>query len=236
MPKVAAKPVTGKFAGFDRDALQFFHELAAHMDKVWFDANKQRYQERWVEPMTALLADVATRLAKAFAPVKLGPPKLMRIYRDTRFSKDKSPYKTHVAGAIPIASNKMGEGGCAAMYIHLGVDEEFIGVGTYFFDDKQLGKWRKLVAADKTGKQVAGIVKKLRDAGYAVGGHEDYKKVPKPYADDHPRAELLKMRGLTGGFPEIPRGLLHDGSFADWLVEHGKKTAPLVTWLATNVK
>ncbi len=236
MPKLAAKPAAQAFAGFDRDAPQFLHELAAHMDKPWFDANKQRYVERWVVPMTALLADVAARLAKAYAPVKLGPPRLMRIYRDTRFSKDKSPYKTHVAGAIPVAGNRVQDGGCTALYVHLGIDEEFIGVGTYFFSDAQLARWRKLVAADKTGKQIAGIVTKLRAAGYAVGGHDDYKKVPKPYASDHPRAEFLKMRGLTGGFPDIPRGLLHDAGFADWLVEHGKKTAPLVTWLATNVK
>ena len=235
MPKVAAK-ASSAFAGFDRGAPQFLHELAANMNKEWFDANKQRYEERWVKPMNALLAEVATRLGKAYAPVKLGPPKLMRIYRDTRFSKDKSPYKTHVAGAIPVAGNKMGEGGCAALYIHLGIEEEFIGVGTYFFDDKQLARWRKLVATDQSGKQIAGIVGKLRKAGYPVGGHEDYKKVPKPYAEDHPRAELLKMRGLTGGFPEMPRGLLHDGKLADWIVEHAKATAPLVTWLATNVK
>src|SRR5258705_10108383 len=95
--------------------------------------------------------------------------------------------------------------GCTAMYLHIGTDEEFIGVGTYYFDDKQLAKWRKLVAADKSGKEIAGIVHKLRKAGYAVGGHEDYKKVPKPYPDDHPRAEFLKMRGLTAGFPSIPR-------------------------------
>jgi uncharacterized protein (TIGR02453 family) len=235
--KPAAKDAPAVFAGFDRDATQFFHELAANMNKEWFDANKERYEARWVRPMTALLDDVAKRLAKAYAPAKLAPPKLMRIYRDTRFSKDKSPYKTHVAGAIPLASKqKMGEGGCAAMYVHFGLDDEWIGVGAYFFDDKQLARWRKLVAADKTGKPIAAMVTKLRKAGYAVGGHEDYKKVPKPYAEDHPRAEFLKMRGLTGGFPAIPRGLLHDAGLADWLVEHGKATAPLVTWLATQVK
>jgi uncharacterized protein (TIGR02453 family) len=245
MPKAAAKakaktktktPAKSAFAGFDRDAVQFLHELAANMTKEWFAANKERYEARWVAPMQALLDDVAARLAKPYAPVKLGAPKLFRIYRDTRFSKDKSPYKTHVAGVIPIASNKMGEGGCAAMYMHFGIDEEFIGVGTYFFDDKQLAKWRKLVAADKTGAPLAKLVAKLRAAGYPVGGHDDYKKVPKPYADDHPRAELLKMRGLTGGFPAMPKGMLHDAKLADWLVEHGRATAPLVVWLAQNVK
>jgi uncharacterized protein (TIGR02453 family) len=216
-----------KFAGFSREAPQFLHELSTEMNKEWFEANKPRYLELWVEPMTALLAELAAKIGKAYAPMKLGAPKLFRIYRDTRFSKDKSPYKTHVAGSIP--SGK--QNGGSPIYIHLGIDEEWVGCGTYFFDDKQLAKWRKLVAADKTGKEIAGIVGKLRRAGYSVGGHEDYKKVPKPFAADHPRAEFLKMRGLTAGFPEIPRGLLHQAKLVDWLAKHAKATAPMVTWL-----
>jgi uncharacterized protein (TIGR02453 family) len=218
------------FAGFPRDGIQFLHELSVEMNRDWFEANKPRYQQVWVEPMTALLADVRQRLVKTYAPIKLAEPKLFRIYRDTRFSKDKSPYKTHVAGAIGTNASSM------AMYIHLGIEEEYIGAGTYFFEDKQLPKWRKLAAADKTGKELAGIVAKLRKAGYVVGGHEDYKKVPKGFAPDHPRADFLKMRGLTVGFPAIPKGLLHKAKLADWLVDHGKATAPLVSWLCRHVR
>src|SRR5262245_56295681 len=138
MPKAAPA-----FAGFDRDAVQFLHELAAEMNRDWFEANKARYQARWVVPMTALLTGVGARLAKTYAPLKLTPPKLFRIYRDTRFSKDKSPYKTHVSGVIGV------KGGGAALYLHVGVDEEFVGFGTYFFEDNQLPRWRKVVAADK---------------------------------------------------------------------------------------
>lgn len=228
MVKVAAQPAA--FTGFDPDAPQFFHELAAEMNRDWFEAQKPRYQRQWAEPMTALLATVAARLAKPYAPVKLGPPKLFRIYRDTRFAKDKSPYKTHIAGVIPTAQ------GAAAIYVHLGLDEEFIGVGTYFFEDAQLPRWRKLVAADKTGKELAAIVAKLRKAGYPVGGHDDYKKVPKGFAPDHPRGEFLKMKGLTAGFPAIPRGLLHKPALVDWLVDHAKATAPMVKWLHRHVK
>jgi uncharacterized protein (TIGR02453 family) len=224
-----------KFTGFDRDAMGFLHELATEMNREWFETNKPRYQALWVEPMTALLEHVAAKLAKPYAPVKLGAPKLFRIYRDTRFSKDKSPYKTHVAGQLPITAKKPIDGGCSALYIHLGVDEEFIGIGTYFFDPKQLPRWRKLVAADKTGKPLAKLVHDLRRAGYEVGGHEDYKKVPRPYGEDHPRAELLRMRGLTGGLPEIPRGMLHQRRLADWLVDRLRPTVPLVRWLHQNM-
>jgi len=226
MPKPAPA-----FAGFDRDALQFLHELSLEMNREWFEANKARYQARWVTPLTALLDDVRARLAKTYAPIKLGPPKIFRIYRDTRFSKDKTPYKTHVAGMISLRE------GCAALYMHLGIgDEEFVGAGTYYFEPNQLPRWRKVVAADKTGKEIAAIVAKLRKRKFEVGGHEDYKKVPKGFAPDHPRAEFLKMRGLTAGPPSIPRGLIHKPAFADWLVEQGKAMAPMTSWLYRNVK
>ena len=92
-------------------------------------------------------------------------------------------------------------------------------------------RWRKLVAADATGKEIARLIDKLRRAGYRVGGHDDYKRVPRGLPPDHPRGELLKMRGLTAGFEDIPRGLLHEPALVDWLVAHCKATAPLVAWL-----
>jgi uncharacterized protein (TIGR02453 family) len=224
MPKAAPK-----FTGFDRDAVAFLHELAVEQNREWFAANKARYEQRWVEPMSTLLDELRARIAKAYAPVKLSPPKLFRIYRDTRFAKDKSPYKTHVAGMIYAGTT-------GAIYLHFGIAEEFVGVGTYFFEDKQVPRWRKLVAADATGKPLAALVGKLRKAGYTVGGHDDYKKVPKGFAPDHPRAEFLKMKGLTAGFPHMPAGTLHRPDLVDWLVGHAKATAPLVVWLARNVK
>jgi len=225
---------TTRFTGFDRTAMQFWHELAAEMNRDWFTANKERYERLWVAPMTALLDDVAKRIAPAYKPLALGAPRVMRIYRDVRFSKDKAPYKTHIGAVITLAGKKIGEDGNAAMYVHLGVEEEFVGVGSYRFDAAKLATWRKAVAG-KPGAALAPLIAKLRKAGYAVGGHDDYKKVPTGFPPDHPRADLLKVRGLTGGFPEIPAGLLHKPGLADWLVKHGKAMAPLVIWLHRNV-
>jgi uncharacterized protein (TIGR02453 family) len=223
-----------RFTGFPARAMQFWHELAAEMSKDWFVANKQRYESEWVAPMTALLGEVALGLAPAYKPLALGPPKVMRIYRDVRFSNDKTPYKTHIGAVIRVAGKAVGEGGNAAMYVHMGLDEEFVGVGCYQFDADKLAKWRK-VAGGKPGEELQRIVGKLRKAGYVVGGHDDYKKVPKGFAPDHPRAELLKMKGLTGGFPEIPAGLIGKPGLAEWLVKHGKAMVPLVTWLHRHV-
>jgi uncharacterized protein (TIGR02453 family) len=225
-----AQPAAAKFSGFDREAPQFLAELAAEMNRDWFEANKPRFAQLWVQPMTTLLGEIAARLAKPYAPLKLGKPKLFRQHRDVRFSKDKSPYKTHVSGLVPLREH------CVAIYMHFGIDSEFVGAGTYYFEPTQLPRWRKLVAADKTGKQVVQLATKLRGAGYEVGGHEDYKRVPKPYNEDHPRAVLLKQRGLTVGFPAIPRGLFHRRELVDWMVEKAAASSPLVTWLARNMK
>jgi uncharacterized protein (TIGR02453 family) len=223
-----------RFTGFPASATQFWHELASEMSKEWFVANKQRYETEWVAPMTALLGEVARGLAPVYKPLKLSPPKVMRIYRDVRFSNDKTPYKTHIGAVITVAGKAVGEGGNAALYVHLGLDEEFVGVGCYQFDAGKLASWRKGVAG-KPGEELQRLVGKLRKAGYEAGGHDDYKKVPKGFAPDHPRAELLKMKGLTGGFPEIPRGLIGKPGLAGWLVKHGKAMAPLVTWLHRHV-
>jgi uncharacterized protein (TIGR02453 family) len=229
-----AKPTRAAFTGFARSAPGFFHELSVEMNRDWFLANKQRYETEWVDPMTALLEDVGQRLAPAYRPRKLSAPRIMRIYRDVRFSKDKAPYKTHIGAALTTEGKRVGPAGTTAMYIHLGVDEEFVGVGTYFFEPDKLAKWRKVVAG-KQGAKLLALVNKLRDAGYEVGGHDDFKKVPRGFAPEHPHAELLKLKGLTGGPGAIPRGLIHKPAFADWLVEHGKRLAPMVLWLDEHV-
>ena len=220
------------FKGFDRSAPAFFAELAIEMNKSWFDENKQRYQDQWVAPMTELLTEVGGKLARTYGPLKLGAPKLFRIYRDVRFAKDKTPYKTHIAGVLQFEKDLSG----MPLYIHIGLEDDYVGAGTYYFEDQRLATWRKRVAADKTGTQLVALVTKLRKAGYTVGGHEDYKKVPKGFAPDHARADFLKMKGLTAGFPAMPKGLIHKPALVDWMVDHGKVVAPLVTWLATTIK
>jgi uncharacterized protein (DUF2461 family) len=155
MSPAMAELAGAAFTGFDRTAMQFWHELAAEMTRDWFVANKQRYEGLWVAPMTALLGEVARQIAPAYKPLALAAPKVMRIYRDVRFSNDKAPYKTHIGAVITVAGKAVGEGGNAAMYIHLGLEEEFVGVGCYRFDAAKLAKWRKAVAGKPGGRAPA---------------------------------------------------------------------------------
>jgi len=218
------------FRGFDRDAMQFWHELASEMSREWFTANKQRYQSVWVEPMLALLREVARGLAPTYRPFPLAEPGVLRIYRDLRFSRDKAPYKTHIAGVIRLGGSKIAEAGNAVLYLHLGLDEEYVGVGCYQFDERRMARWRRAVVG-APGRELLQLLARLRRKGYDPGPYEEFARVPKGFAPDHPRAELLKYKGLICSFPPIPAGVLHKRDFARWLVRHAKATAPLVLWL-----
>src|SRR4029077_17329516 len=155
----------------------------------WFTANKQRYQSVWVEPMLALLRQVARGLAPAYKPFPLAEPGVLRIYRDLRFSRDKAPYKTHIAGVIRLGGSRIAEAGNAVLYLHLGLDEEYAGVGGYQFDATRVARWRRAVGA-RPGRGLRRIIAGLRRKGYEAGGYEHYARVPKGFAPDHPRAEL----------------------------------------------
>jgi uncharacterized protein (TIGR02453 family) len=227
-------PVESPFRGFGRDAMQFWHELASQMSKEWFAANKQRYEAVWVDPMMALLREIARGVAPAYKPFKLAEPGVLRIYRDLRFSADKTPYKTHIAGVIRLAGNRLAEAGNAVLYLHLGLDEEYVGVGCYQFDASRFVRWRRAVAG-KAGAELLRIMASLRRKGYEPGPYESYARVPKGVAPDHPRAELLKYKGLICGFPAIPSGLLFQPKLARWLLGHAKATAPIVIWLRRNL-
>jgi uncharacterized protein (TIGR02453 family) len=225
---------TASFRGFDVDAMQFWHELASHMSKEWFAANKQRYQSVWVEPTMTLLREVARGLKPAYKPVALAEPGVLRVYRDLRFSADKTPYKTHIAGVIRLAGGRIAEAGNAALYLHLGIEEEYVGVGCYRFDAPRFVRWRRAVIG-APGAALLRIIASLRRKGYTPGGYESYARVPKGFAPDHPRSELLKYKGLICGFPAIPAGLLHQPRLARWLIAHAKATAPLVLWLRRHL-
>jgi uncharacterized protein (TIGR02453 family) len=231
---MAAAAGVETFQGFDRKAPGFFHELAAEQNRDWFNAHKDDYLALWQRPMEALLAQVAAALAPSYRGLKLSPPKIFRIHRDVRFGADKTPYKTHIAGVIHVGAPRRPTTGAAAMYMSLGL-EEYAGAGHYIFEPDQLVKWRKQVGPDKTGREIAALVAAAEKRGMAIDAHETLQRVPKPYDAEHPRAALLKHKGLIVGFPDIPRGLIHKPALAPWLIAQAKAAAPIVTWLAKRI-
>src|SRR5436309_1553936 len=120
-----------RFEGFaDREG-RFFRALARNQRREWFQAHRREYEEGWLEPMKALLAEVRERIDPLFPQLPLTAPKVFRIHRDVRFSSDKSPYKTHIGGYVAIAGGNGGPSVPAPVYIHLGATESFVASGHY---------------------------------------------------------------------------------------------------------
>jgi uncharacterized protein (TIGR02453 family) len=166
----------GAFRGWTGDFQGFFLGLRANNNKPWFEAHRKQYEEEVKAPMLALLAD----LEDEFGP----PHRVSRPHRDIRFSADKSPYKLNIYADLD-------RGG----YVALDADGLVAAGGRYMVEDAQLKNLRRSVADDRSGKQLVAIVAELRKKGYDVSGQE-LKRVPAPYPQDHPRADLLRHKRL----------------------------------------
>jgi uncharacterized protein (TIGR02453 family) len=228
----AARAITDRFEGFaDRDA-RFFRALARNQRREWFAAHRREYEEGWLAPMKALLAEVHERIDGLFRRHPLAAPKVFRIHRDVRFGKDKSPYKTHIGGYIALAGTGQGPSAAAPLYLHVGATELFACAGHYMMDGPQLAAFRAAVLDEPRGGALAATLKKLARVGFEVGSHDVLQRVPRGLDPEHRRADLLKRKGLIVSFPELPRKLLVSPALVDWLVAHTRRAVPVVEWLA----
>jgi uncharacterized protein (TIGR02453 family) len=126
-------------------------------------------------------------------------PHYFRIQRDTRFAKDKAPYKTNVAADLAVRAPRDGEDGhgIPGWYVSFGLDGEYMGVGTWHMSPEVLTRYRTLLDQPRTGAQIQTMVDQLLEQGCTTTAMEKLKRVPPPYAQHHPRAELLKHKGLA---------------------------------------
>jgi len=226
------------FSGFSKQGQAFFKELAKRQDRDWFKAHKDQYETLWVAPMKQLLEGLLPVIGKAYKGLPLKEPKLFRIYRDVRFSKDKSPFKTNVAAMIGLdtgpADDSESFGGAAALYAHFGL-EDIAAAGHWALGADDLARYRQLVVDDKTGVELARRVKRLEAKGFTVAAFESLKKVPKGFDPEHPRAALLKHKGLGFDFPKIPASVRHSPKLLGWLSEQVKQSATVISWLEQHL-
>ena len=219
------------FTGFADTRRRFFHALAKNQTRDWFKAHEDEYRHGWLEPMHALLWDVRAKLVKTYGDAALDPPKVFRIHRDVRFSRDKAPYKTNIGGFLPIAGR--GSSGVpvpVALYVQLGT-ENYVGAGNWIMEPAQLTAFRAALLDERRGGELTRLLAKLGKAGFSVGSHDALKKVPRGFDPEHPRAELAKRKGLVVAFPDLPLELLTSRELVDWLAKHARSAAVLVEWL-----
>lgn len=216
------------FNGFPRGGTEFFAQLAERQDRDWFKAHKADYERLWEAPMKALFDELHAQLKKTFPGAAKSKPKHFRIYRDVRFSKDKSPFKTSVSAVVPLFGGDANMG--TGLYAEFGA-KPLVAAGRWMLDGAELTRYRKAVADEKTGAPFAKAVKKAKDTGYEVMVHEALKRVPAPFEQDHPRGELLKLKGFALEFPPLKASQLKDGALVELIVKQTRAIAPLLSWV-----
>lgn len=240
-PKAAPARSTARaparsFTGFPKGGTRFFHELALEQNRDWYNAHKHEYEALWQQPMQALLDALHARLSRVYAPQKLLPPKIYRIHRDVRFAKDKTPYKTNIAGMILLEAPDAGSPmqAPAALYMHFGL-EQVAAAGAYVLDGPALARYRAAVDDPKAGAELAAIVERLERDGVRIAAHTTLEKMPRGFSPDHPRAHLLRHKGLMAAFAPVPAKLIASPELVDHLAADAKRVRPLLAWLMTHV-
>jgi uncharacterized protein (TIGR02453 family) len=207
------------FRGWPDAALDFYAGIEADNSKAYWLAHKPIYDESVKAPFLEL----SELIEKEF-----GPLHVFRPHRDTRFSKDKTPYKT--AGAAVTE----GPGG-ASYYVQISAEGLFVGSGYYHLQSDQLLRFREKVADNRTGPKLAAAVEVLRKKRYSVAAREALKRVPRGMDPDHPRAELLRMKGVHVGRTFGAPKWLHTPAAAERIVTTWRDAAPVNRWLDRNV-
>lgn len=221
------------FNGFADERAKFFKALAKKNERAWFMAHKEEFEVGWNAPMKLLLTDVRDAIDSAYPHCDLGQPRVFRIFRDVRFSKDKVPYKTHLGAFLPLERRgKKTTDLPMALYFHVGATETFGAAGHYMMEPESLARFRSAVADDARGKELMKLLASLAKKGFEADSHDSLKRVPKGYPPDHPRADMLRRKGLTVSFPDLPAGLLTSPKLVRWLTAQCKAVSPFVEWLA----
>ena len=203
------------FKGWPSQAVAFFDGLETDNSRSYWQANKKTYDECVRAPMEELLAE----LEKEF-----GEARIFRPNRDTRFSLDKSPYKTAIAAHFT-------ERG----YVHYSADRFGAGSGMYSMASDQLERYRRAVDDDRSGRALERLVAKLRGQGVEVTAHDELKTAPRGYAKDHPRIEFLRLKGLVA-WREWPVGKwTSTAQPKQRVIEVLRAAKPLNRWLDEHV-
>ncbi len=203
------------FTGFPEAALDFYDDLELDNTKSFWQAHKAIYDEAVAAPMKALTA--------ALEP-EFGAAKIFRPYRDVRFAKDKSPYKTHQGAYVAT-------GPSTGYYVQIGAAGVMVGAGFYEASSMRLAVIREAISDEAHGTQLVGILAELEAAGWKIGG-ETLKTAPRGYDVEHPRIELLRHKSLTVGREYGFDPVIHSRELADRVRDDWRVATAFLDWVA----
>ncbi|MFC1724922.1 DUF2461 domain-containing protein [candidate division KSB1 bacterium] len=225
------------FKGFPREIVNFFQELSANNSKVWFNEHKDEYENYVLTPSQEFVVAIAD-LLKPIAQEINGDPRInksiFRIYRDTRFSKDKTPYKTHLGIYFWEGYRKKMEN--PGYYFHLEPSQLGLHAGMHILEKQYLQEYRDSVVHPKHGAGLDKAVKKVLAAGiYEVAGAK-YKRTPKGYDPEHKYSNYLLNKGMFASFrTEIPEEIFTD-KCVDYCFDKFKGMSPIQHWIVNMMK
>jgi uncharacterized protein (TIGR02453 family) len=209
------------FTGFGEHAIDFYDGLEVDNSKSYWEDNKHIYGQDVRAPMEALLAELSPEFAEESSRVTV-----FRPYRDVRFAKDKTPYKTHCGGVIEHGR------GAGAYYVEVGPAGLRVGGGCFHLQSDQLARFRAAVAEDLHG--LTAIVAKLAKSGWEIKG-DRLRTRPRGYDADHPRIELLKHRSLYAMRVWEPDDALHERETVNRVRTAWRALRPINEWARDHV-
>ncbi|MEM7535287.1 MAG: DUF2461 domain-containing protein [Chloroflexota bacterium] len=221
------------FNGFPKEGLHFLLELSNNNNKEWFDEHKHIYKETIIANVPSFVTALGERL-KTISPHIVydtktnGAGSMMRIYRDTRFSKDKTPYKTNVAFLFWEGPRKKAEN--PSYGLQFGTSGAGLYGGQWGFPKETLAAYREAVIDDKLGSELEAVIAGIESSGDYTVESEQYKRVPRGYDANHPRANLLLYKGLHVS-ASFDLDLVTNPDLVDVCFEHCNNMASLHHWL-----
>jgi uncharacterized protein (TIGR02453 family) len=204
-------------SGFSLAATQFFEDLEDQNTREFWLGHKDVFEREIREPMAALLDSL---------PEEYQPFKVFRMNRDVRFSADKSPYKTAHGAAHGVPGG--------VYYLHLDASGLMVACGSYMMPPDELERYRQAVVDDSSGKELSEILAALqrrRSLSVGPGGAEPLKTAPRGFPRDHPRADLLRQKGVIAMRTRASSDLQNGARVRTFVVETFDMCSDLIDWL-----
>jgi len=208
-----------EFSGFPEAALDFYDDLEMDNTKTFWEAHKETYTTAVAAPMKALTASLTDEFGEA---------KIFRPYRDVRFAKDKTPYKTHQGAFVP-------KGPSTGYYVQVGAPGVRVGVGFYEASGPRLASIREAIVEKRRGGELEDILATMTAAGWELGG-DRLKTAPRGYDADHPRIELLRHKSMTLGKSYGFEPFIHTADLLERVRADWREATPFVEWVLRHAK
>jgi uncharacterized protein (TIGR02453 family) len=218
---------------FTPETTRFLRGLKKNNDREWFEARRDIYERAVRQPMLAFIEDINAKL-ESFAPDHIRPANkiAMRIYRDTRFSKNKLPYKTQIPAWW--AHRGMVKGSCAGYYLHVNPNEVLVAAGVYLPDRDPLLRIRTWMVDNHVAYRKV-LKRTLSITGFTAGNEGALTRMPKGFPADHPADDLLRQKSWEVSV-SLPADLATSPQLLSEVVKRMKAAAPLVDVLNSAIR